>query len=177
MSYPIDVEGELDQVVDKLANVRVTSEKWDYFKWLVEEINEAYLAGVEGIGGYPWDIGANLSADMERLGGLGAAERRLVISWMERINEAYRRGRIKGRYAVGENSRARRHLPQEEKIPVGALEFVDPESGTVLKVVKDSRDLEYYLSKYVRKGKPFSFRVPGVERIATVQIQKVRASK
>ena len=48
MRYPVDVERELDKAMDRLTGVRISSDKWDYFRKLVSEINLAFAAGCEG---------------------------------------------------------------------------------------------------------------------------------
>ena len=96
MRYPVDVERELDKAMDRLTGVRISSDKWEYFRKLVSEINSAFAAGCEGSGGYPIDVGINLAADTERYR-FSTAERRVVIRWMEAINRAYKAGlRTKG---------------------------------------------------------------------------------
>lgn len=161
MQYPIDVERELDKAEERLCNTRISGEKWQYFRELIEEINRAFSAGEKGASGYPLDIGINLSADSERFGGFGVVERHLVASWMEMANDAYRKGGATICHRIPETQAA------------GAFEFVNPKSGLTVKTVKDLRDLEYYLAKFVRDGKPFGFKVPGVERIATVCVRSV----
>lgn len=45
MRYPVDVERELDKAMDRLTGVRISSDKWEYFRRLVSEINSAFEIG------------------------------------------------------------------------------------------------------------------------------------
>lgn len=153
MTYPVDVERELDKAEDKLCSVRISGEKWAYFRMLVEEINRAYEAGTKQTGGYPLLVGANLSADSDRLGGFGVIERKLVLFWMEEANRAY---------SVGSKQRT-------ERPAMGGISLVDLSTGRRVSGVKAASDLEYYLSKFIRAGTAFCIEVPDADKRALVQ--------
>ena len=151
MRYPVDVERELDKAMDRLTGVRISSDKWDYFRRLVSEINSAFAAGCEGSDGYPIDVGINLAADTERYR-FSTAERRVVIRWMEAINRAYKAG-----------LRAR-----QESIEMEPVKILDPRTGRVLRKIQSARELESCLFDLVPRGAPFGLYLPGCKITAVV---------
>lgn len=87
MTYPIDVDRELADGLRRLG--KTTKEKRTYYRSLLEEVNVAFLSGMEGKPGYPWDEEANVALDAERLGGMSGAEKQLVRRYIREINRAY----------------------------------------------------------------------------------------
>ena len=86
MRYPVDVDREMR--VNPLTHA-MTGRKAERFRRLLEEVNAAFRAGVDGESGYPWDEELNITLAAEELGGMSGDEKRLMRQYIREINRAY----------------------------------------------------------------------------------------
>lgn len=152
MRYPLDVEAELDCACDKLTHVRVSGEKWAYFRSLVEEINAAHHAGLAGEKWAPLDLELNLRTDTERFG-FGAAERKLIVGWMQEVDKAYQAG----------------YKMTYEPIVMEGPRIIDPETGRTIKRIRNAVDLESVIYSFIRQQKAVCLQMPGKLGSALIQ--------
>lgn len=85
MTYPVDIEREMGNI----GIFGLTECKKVIFRRLLEDINGAWQAGLDGETWAPWDEEVNLPLLAGEAGGMNGAEKRLVRRYIREINRAY----------------------------------------------------------------------------------------
>lgn len=85
MKYPVNVEREIGNV----GLFGLTNCKRAIFRRLLEAVNEAWQAGLDGEAWAPWDEETNVTLLADEAGGMSGEEKRTVRRYLREINRAY----------------------------------------------------------------------------------------
>lgn len=86
MTYPVDIGREMQR---SSLFFGMAESKAAIFRRLLEEINGAYQAGLDGEAWAPWDEDVNASLLAVEAGGMSGEEKRTVRRYIREINRAY----------------------------------------------------------------------------------------